>query len=52
MPAFSDINSYVRRSKGEKAPFELAEAKFGRGFCEALRIRKVDKRKVRLLPAI
>ena len=48
----SNINSYVRRSKGDKAPFELAEAKFGRGFCEALRIRKVDKKKVRLLPAI
>ena len=50
--AFSNINSYVRRSKGDKTPFELAEAKFGRGFCEALRIRKVDKKKVRLLPAI
>ncbi len=32
MPAFSNINSYVRRSKGDKTPFELAEAKFGRGF--------------------
>ena len=50
--AFSNINSYVRRSKGDKTPFELAEAKFGRGFCEALRIRKVDKKKVRLLAAI
>ena len=50
--AFSNINSYTRLSKGDKTPFELAEAKFGRGFCEALRIRKVDKKKVRLLPAI
>ena len=50
--AFSNINSFVRLSKGDKTPFELAEAKFGRGFCEALRIRKVDKKKVRLLAAI
>ena len=38
--------------EGRQNPFELAEAKFGRGFCEALRIRKVDKKKVRLLAAI
>ena len=31
---------------------QLAEAKFGMGFCEALNIRKIDKKKVRLLPAI
>ena len=50
--AFSNINSYTRLSKGDKTPFELAEARFGRGFCDALNIRKVDKKKVRLLPAI
>ena len=50
--AFSNINSFVRLSKGDRTPFELAEAKFGRGFCEALNIRKIDKKKVRLLPAI
>ena len=42
--AFSNINSYTRLSKGDKTPFELAEARFGRGFCDALNIRKVDKK--------
>ena len=50
--AFDNINSLVRVGKGDRTPSEAAERAFGKAFLEALGIKKIDKRKVRLAPLI
>lgn len=50
--AYDDINSTIRASRGDRTPYEIAERALGRGFLDALRVRKVDRRKVRLDPLI
>ena len=50
--AFDNINSLVRVGKGDRTPSEAAERAFGMAFLEALGIKKIDKRKVRLAPLI
>ena len=50
--AFDNINSLVRTGKGDRTPSEAAERAFGKAFLEALGIKKIDKRKVRLAPLI
>lgn len=50
--AFDNINSLVRAGKGDRTPSEAAERAFGKAFLEALGIKKIDKRKVRLAPLI
>ena len=46
---FSNINSYVRKSKGDKTPYDLVRARFGEGFLNAIHIRRIPNKKVRLL---
>lgn len=50
--AFDNINSLVRAGKGDRTPSEAAERAFGEAFLKALRVKKIDKRKVRLTPLI
>lgn len=50
--AFDNINSLVRAGKGDRTPSEAAERAFGKAFLEALGIKRIDKRKVRLAPLI
>ena len=47
---FSQINSYVRESRGDRTPYELVERRFGKPFLDAIRIAKVEKKKVNLTP--
>lgn len=47
---FSQINSYVRKSKNDATPYELMEKEYGKEFLDLLGIRKIDKRKVKLVP--
>lgn len=49
---FSNINSYVRKSKGDKTPYELFVKRFGEGAAKRLGIRQIPKEKVRLKPVI
>lgn len=46
--ACSDINSYVRGSKGDRTPYDLLRRRFGKAFLDAIGIRRVPKKKVRL----
>ena len=43
---FSQINSYVRKSKNDRTPYELVERRFGKAFLDAIGIFKVQKKKV------
>lgn len=47
---YSNINSYVRGSKGDRTPYELVLRRFGKAFLDAIGIRRVPRKKVRLLP--
>lgn len=47
---FSNINSYVRKSKNDATPYELMEKEFGKEFLDLIGIKKIDKRKVKLVP--
>ena len=49
---FSNINSYVRKSKGDKAPYDLVRAKFGKPFLDAINIQRIDNKKVKLTQLI
>lgn len=46
---FSHINSYVRHSKKDKTPYDLVKSKFGQAFLDAIHIRKIPNKKVKLL---
>ena len=45
---FSNINSYVRKSKGDKTPYDIVLRKFGKAFVDSIGITKVEKKKVDL----
>ena len=47
---YSNINSYARGSKGDRTPYELVLRRFGKAFLDAIGIRRVPRKKVRLLP--
>lgn len=47
---YSNINSYVRGSKGDRTHYDLVQRRFGKAFLDAIGIRRVPKRRVRLLP--
>ena len=49
---FSHINSYVRKSKGDKTPYDIVRKQFGKAFLDAINIRRIPKKKVRLRPII
>jgi hypothetical protein len=42
----SNIDSSVRRSKGDRTPYELMERRFFKEIMEKMPVRKIDKRKV------
>ncbi|MDD3207710.1 MAG: hypothetical protein PHV19_04300, partial [Bacilli bacterium] len=49
---FSHVNSYVRKSKGDKTPYDIVRKQFGKAFLDAINIRRIPKKKVRLRPII
>ena len=49
---FSNINSYVRKSKGDRTPYDLVKAKFGKPFLELIGIRRIPNKKVKLLTIV
>lgn len=49
---YSNINSYVRKSKRDQTPYDMVRRKFGEGFLLKIGIRRVPKKKVRLIPII
>lgn len=49
---FSNINSYVRESRDDLTPYELMEKEYGKELLDLLGIKKIDKRKVKLVPIV
>lgn len=49
---YSHINSYVRKSKNDRTPYDLVKKRYGVEFLEAIGIKRIPKKKVRLLPLI
>ena len=49
---FSHINSYVRESNENRTPYDLAAARFGEGFMEAIGIKRIPARDVLLKPSL
>lgn len=49
---FSNINSYVRKSQGDKTPYDLVKKKFGKEFLDKIGIKRIANKKVRLRPII
>jgi IS30 family transposase len=47
---FSHINSYSRKSLGDKCPYNLVKRAFGTGFLKAINIRKINPKDVCLKP--
>ena len=45
---FSNINSYVRKSKGDRTPYQIMERKFGTPAVSKFRIEKIPLKKVSL----
>lgn len=45
---FSNINSYVRSSRGDKTPYEIMEKKYGTHFMDLINIHKIPRKKVKL----
>jgi len=49
---FSNINSYVRDSKGDKTPYDLVKARFGKSFLDLINIVRIPNKKVKLVPLV
>ncbi len=49
---FSHINSYVRQSKGNKTPYDLVKARFGKPFLDLINIVRVPNKKVKLVSIV
>lgn len=49
---FSNINSYVRGSKGDSTPYDLVLRKYGKAFLDAIGIRRIPNKKVKLLQIV
>ena len=47
---FSHINSYSRKSLGDKCPYNLVKRAFGTGFLKDINIRKINPKDVCLKP--
>ena len=50
--AFSNINSYVRESLGDRTPYDIVRKKYGKEFLDAIHIRKIELKKVKLTQLI
>ena len=49
---FSNINSYVRKAKGDKTPYDMVKQRFGQAFLDIIRIRRIPNKKVKLTQLI
>jgi IS30 family transposase len=49
---FSHINSYTRKSKQDKTPYDLVKARFGKPLLDAINIVRIPNKKVKLLPIV
>jgi len=49
---FSNINSYVRESLGDETPYDLVKEAYGEDFLNAIKIRRIENKKVRLTQLI
>ena len=49
---FSNINSYVRKAKGNKTPYDLVKQRFGQAFLDTIGIRRIPNKKVKLTQLI
>ena len=49
---FSNINSYVRDSKGDKTPYDLVKARFGKPFLDLINIVRIPNKKVKLVSIV
>ena len=49
---FSHINSYVRASKGDKTPYDLVKARFGKPFLDLINIVRIPNKKVKLVSIV
>lgn len=49
---FSNINSYIRKGKGDKTPYDLVKQRFGQAFLDAIGIRRIPNKKVKLTQLI
>jgi transposase, IS30 family len=49
---FSNLNSYIRKSKGDKTPYDLVKARFGQAFLDKINIRRIQNKKVKLRPIV
>ena len=45
---FSNINSYVRKSKNDSTPYDLIKRKFGIDFLNSISIKRIPNKKVKL----
>ncbi|MGD9813459.1 MAG: hypothetical protein AB7D50_02450 [Bacilli bacterium] len=45
---FSNINSYVRKAKGDKTPYDLMRRRYGQEFLDTVGIRRISNKKVKL----
>ena len=49
---FSRINSYVRGSNENRSPYERMLARFGKGFMEAIGVKRIPGKDVLLKPSL
>jgi len=45
---FSHLNSYIRQSRGDRAPYDLVKDKFGKDLLDKLNIQRISNKKVKL----
>jgi transposase, IS30 family len=49
---FSHINSYTRKSKQDKTPYDLVKARFGKSFLNSINIVRIPNKKVKLIAIV
>lgn len=49
---FSNINSYVRKSKKDSTPYDLVLRKFGKEFLDLIGIKRIPNKKVKLIQIV
>lgn len=49
---FSNINSYIRKDKGDKTPYDLMKRRYGQDFLDAIGINRIPNKKVKLTQLI
>lgn len=49
---FSNINSYIRKGKGDKTPYDLMKRRYGQDFLDVIGIKRIPNKKVKLTQLI